>query len=284
MQRVLVATDFSTRSDRALRRGGLLARQVSAELILVHVVDDDQPRRLIEAEQHEATALLQELCRTVREIDGIACESRVVLGDAFQGLTRTADETGADLLIIGPHRRQVLRDTFIGTTAERTIRTSRKPVLMANGIPAGPYRKILLATDLSETSLIAARSAKQLGLLDAAEVVALHVLDFPEAGPVFRASMTVTEFETYIAEAAKRASGELEAFTRDVGIVAARRVITPTEESTEMAINNYAKIAKVDLIVVGTHGRSGIEKWLLGRVAERVCGNSEVDVLAVPRP
>jgi nucleotide-binding universal stress UspA family protein len=51
-----------------------------------------------------------------------------------------------------------------------------------------------------------------------------------------------------------------------------------------MAVNNYAKIAKVDLIVVGTHGRSGFEKWLLGSVAESVCANAELDVLAVPRP
>ena len=218
MQRVLVATDFSTRSDRALRRGGLLARQVSAELTLVHVVDDDQPRPLIEAEQHEATALLHELCRTVREIDGIACESRVVLGDAFQGLTTTADETGADLLIIGPHRRQVLRDTFFGTTAERTIRTSRKPVLMANAVPASPYRTILLATDFSEASVIAAQAAKQLQLLGSAKVIALHVLDVPEAGPIFRASMTVTEFENFMARAEKRAAGELEVFMRDGGI------------------------------------------------------------------
>jgi len=71
MERILVSTDFSTRSDRALRRGSLLARQSSAELVIVHVVDDDQPRRLVEVAQVEATVYLHELARTMRELDGI---------------------------------------------------------------------------------------------------------------------------------------------------------------------------------------------------------------------
>jgi nucleotide-binding universal stress UspA family protein len=48
-----------------------------------------------------------------------------------------------------------------------------------------------------------------------------------------------------------------------------------------MAINNYAKATKADLIVVGTRARPGFEKWLLGSVAEGVLGNADVDVLAV---
>ena len=62
--RILVATDFSPRSDRALRRGILLARQNSTELLLTHVVDDDQPQRLIDVEKREAAALLHELATT----------------------------------------------------------------------------------------------------------------------------------------------------------------------------------------------------------------------------
>ena len=57
---ILVATDFSTRSQRALRRAGLLARERSAKLTLVHVVEDDQPRSLIELERREASKFLDE--------------------------------------------------------------------------------------------------------------------------------------------------------------------------------------------------------------------------------
>jgi nucleotide-binding universal stress UspA family protein len=95
--------------------------------------------------------------------------------------------------------------------------------------------------------------------------------------------MTVEESEARLAAAEKRAGEELAAFARKLGIVAARRVVRPTDESTGMAINNYANAGKVDLIVVGTHGRSGLENWLLGSVAESVLSHAEVDVLAVPR-
>jgi nucleotide-binding universal stress UspA family protein len=284
MQRILVATDFSTRSDRALRRASLLARQASAALVLVHVVDDDQPRRLIDAERQEATALLHDLAQSVRNSDGIDCENRVVLGDAFEAIVRLADEVGADLLVLGPHRRQVLRDSFFGTTAERTIRTSRKPVLMANGVPASPYRRILLATDFSEASVSAAQAAQQLRLLASAEAIALHVLDPAEGGPITRAATPVKEGEDRLAAAEVRAMDDLDALGRKLGIVAARRVVRPSEESTGMAINNAAKTEKADLIVVGTHGRSGLEKWLLGSVAESVLSAADVDVLAVPPP
>jgi nucleotide-binding universal stress UspA family protein len=280
LERILVATDFSTRSDRALRRGILLARQASALLVVAHIVDDDQPHRLVHVERRESAALLQDLAQTLRESDGLECESRVALGDAFQGIVQVAEEVDADLLILGPHRRQVLRDFFFGTTAERTVRTSRRPVLMANGVPVTSYRTVLIATDLSDCSFAAAYVAKGLGLFAGAAVIALHVADLTE-GPIVQAAMTTKEFEDRNAAADVQAMIELKAFTRKLGIVASHRVLKPSEESTAMAINSYANAEKADLIVTGTHGRSGFEKWLLGSVAERILGSAEVDVLAV---
>jgi hypothetical protein len=57
----------------------LLARSASANLVLVHVIDDDQPARLVEASQREATVLLGELTRTLHDIDGVACDAKVML-------------------------------------------------------------------------------------------------------------------------------------------------------------------------------------------------------------
>jgi hypothetical protein len=71
-------------------------------------------------------ALLYELASTIRESDEIECQSHVAIGDAFEGIVRMAEETSVDLLVL-EHRRQVLRDVFIGTTAERVLRTSRIP-------------------------------------------------------------------------------------------------------------------------------------------------------------
>ena len=109
MHRILIATDFSTRSDRALRRGFLLAHQASANIILLHVVDDDQPRQIVEAHRSETTTLLDELCKTARDKDGLNCETRVVIGDPFQGIAQASEDLRADIVLLGPHRRQLLR-------------------------------------------------------------------------------------------------------------------------------------------------------------------------------
>jgi len=131
MKQVMIATDFSERSDRALRRARLLAKQFGARLSIVHVVDDDRPQRMLEKERDLASRLLDEIGVSVRGHDGVTCETRVVPGASFAGILKAVEEESPVLLVIGPHRRQVLRDVFTGTTAERTIRSASCPVLMA---------------------------------------------------------------------------------------------------------------------------------------------------------
>ncbi|NAZ18159.1 universal stress protein, partial [Glutamicibacter soli] len=94
MKNLMVATDFSERSDRALRRATLLARQFQATMLLVHVVDDDQPRRIVDAERDEATKLLRQMAATLRDVYGVTCETRVILASPFVGIAQAvADAT-----------------------------------------------------------------------------------------------------------------------------------------------------------------------------------------------
>ena len=177
MQRIMMATDSSERSARALRRAVILACRHGALLGVVHVVDDDRPRRIVDHEVGDARQLLGELARTLKEIDGVVCTTEVLLDDPFAGIVKAAEEATPDLLVIGPHRRQILRDAFVGTTAERTIRAVRCPVLMANGPPVGPWRSVLMSTDLSEQSGQALRRFLAAGIAGDALRAILHVLD-----------------------------------------------------------------------------------------------------------
>ncbi len=164
IKQIMVATDFSERSDRALRRATLLARQFGATIALIHIVDDDQPRRTVDTEREEATTLLHQMAATLRDVDGVACEPRVLLASPFAGILKAAEEMRPDLLVIGPHRRQVLKDIFIGTTAERVIRLVGCPVLMVNAVPAGDYQHVMQTTDLSGSSHDALQRFSALGL------------------------------------------------------------------------------------------------------------------------
>lgn len=282
MKRILVATDFSERSDRAIRRATLLAKMSGASLTLVHVIDDDQPRSMLLAEQQAAEIVLAEQTLALQEIDGLACASHIVLGDPFAGIAVAVREHDADILVIGPHRRRVLRDVFVGTTAERTIRASDRPVLMANGVPAGPYRHVLVAVDLSECSAAAVHALIQLGLGAKAAVSVVHVFDAPAASLMVRTSSTKDQIEDYLADEKGRAAGALAAFLSDLDLKPRQRLLKHNEISVAHTISAAAQEANADLVVLGTHGRTGITKTLLGSVAEEFLRRSDRDTLAVP--
>ncbi|MCA9159824.1 MAG: universal stress protein [Planctomycetales bacterium] len=282
MKTIVVATDFSERSDRAIRRAKLLAREFDSKLHLVHVVDNDQPQLIVQSECDASTKLLEELTRTLEEIDAVQCDFHVVLGDPFIGITQTARVLGADLIVIGPHRRQLLRDIFVGTTAERTIRTSDRPVLLANGIPTGSYRRAIVATDLSAYSETTIRTAKSLGLLDRMNVSLLHLFNVPAAGLMRRASFSDAEKQSYIAGEWKRASEEATLFIDKINVDGMSTILKPATADVGDTICSTAEELSAELIVIGTCGRSVIARTLIGSVTEGVMRNSDRDVLAVP--
>lgn len=82
---ILAATDFSTRSNLALRQAGLLAQASGASLVVVHVVDDDQPQALLEMERREANQILGEQISVMPELLKAQCSPLVVTGSPFLG-------------------------------------------------------------------------------------------------------------------------------------------------------------------------------------------------------
>jgi universal stress protein E len=112
MKQILAATDFSARSHRAFRRAALLAHKAGAELVLLRVVDDDQPPGIIELETREANKILSEQINAVVELRGLDCHPMVASGDPFDAILRAAKATSADLIVMGSHRKQLLRDIF----------------------------------------------------------------------------------------------------------------------------------------------------------------------------
>lgn len=282
MKTVMLATDFSERSDRALRRATLLARQHGASLSVVHVVDDDQPRRIVDSERDAAGFLLRELRATVQNVDGLSCETSIVLADPFAGIVQAAEEATPDLLVIGPHRRQLLRDVFVGTTAERTIRSVACPVLMVNAPPVGPYSHVMLTTDLSEGAARATKASMALGIARGADVSILHVFDTPAVRLAMSHTLSKDERQAHVDEQREEASRALAAFVKSADWRSIRQDVRPARSSPAEDILAAARERSADLVVVGTHGRSGVARFFLGSVAEAVLRKADLDVLAVP--
>lgn len=282
MKKILLATDFSERSDRALRRATLLARQFSASLSIVHVVDDDQPQRIVDSERDAASALLRELRTTVQTVDAVNCETRVVLADPFAGIARAAEEGAPDLLVIGPHRRKALLDVFVGTTAESTIRSVLCPVLMVNAPPVGSYHHIMLTTDLSESSGSALQRFAMLRLSDGAQMTLLHVFDAPALRLALNHTLAKSEREVYLSAEKKEALQKLSEFHQNTKLGGVSPLVRYEASPAPYEILEAAQAQHADLIVLSTYGRTGIGKLLLGSVTEQVLRNASVDVLAIP--
>ena len=214
-------------------------------------------------------------------MEGVSVDVVIATGDAPAAILAAAQEAGADLIVLGPHRRG-LRDMFVGTTAERTMRTSDRPVLTANAVPSGAYARVLLALDFDEASHAAARAIGGLKLSPEAEVVALHLFAAPALGSIKRAMETDAAMDGYVASRRQDAAERLAHLLTQADLDTARPLLEPEHGSPSAAILSAAERQGADLIVMGTHQRSGVQRFLIGSVARDVVLESGVDVLVVP--
>jgi universal stress protein E len=283
MRRILAATDFSTRSHRALRRAGLLARKRDAGLTLVHVVEDDQPRSLIELERREASKFLDEQIHSLAELRGVRCNFLLAGGAAFDGILQTARISSADLIVMGSHRKQLLRDVFIGTTVERVIRGGTYPVLMVNKAVDHPYERVLAATDMSEVSARAIRIGEDFGMTDNANLILVHAFLAPTTTKTTLADASAGAINAYVDEERLRTNADLSAFI-EANRFSAEKWSRHVEPGTPFEVISRVVQEKMsDLLILGTHGRTGIEKFFLGSVAEEALRALDVDILVVPQ-
>jgi universal stress protein E len=283
MKRVLAATDFSTRSQRAVRRAGLLARQAGAELVLLHIVDEDQPEHLVQLERTEARKILDEQVGAMPELQGVSCRPLVSTGAAYDAILGAASTMPADLIVMGSHRKQLLRDIFVGTTIERVIRCGGSPVLMVNSEATHPYAHVLAAVDLSDASADALQGARALGLLGSSRLTVTHAFEAAAKSKMLLADVSKDKIDAYVEEERQRALGELTAFMKALPFDPGPWSPHIVEGEATPAISEAVGTLHPDLLVVGTHGRSGISKILLGSVAEQVLRTLEIDILAVPK-
>ena len=104
---------------------------------------------MIGPDKTAASELLVAAASTLRAEDKIEADWLVKIDDVYAGVLAAGDEIDADLIVIGPHRRR-LGDVFIGTTAERLVRRSTRPLLVSVEVPATHHRHTLLALDFAK--------------------------------------------------------------------------------------------------------------------------------------
>jgi universal stress protein E len=279
---ILAATDFSTRSNRAVRQAGLLAQPSNAQLHIVHVVDDDQREELVRVEKREAERVLAEQIESMPELQSIQARPMVVTGDPFDGILRAGAEIQADLIVMGSHRKQLLLDIFIGTTIERVIRKGSFPVLMVNHEAQRKYEKVVVPVDMSDASANALRVALSTGLISPERATLLHAFLALAGGRTSVVGSDQATIDGYVATERQRAKDELATFLVRNDLNRERWSLRVEEGGPMDIISRAVSKMRPDLLVMGTHGRSAFLKVLIGSVTEEALRSLNVDILAVP--
>ena len=262
---VLVATDLTARSDRPLDRAALLAGQIGGSVTVAHVVEGPG----FDREQDEA------ILRAVRaSLPPALTEAAIVFdhGAAPTVLAELANDEKVAVIVTGTGRYNGLSDFFLGTAVDHLVRHADQPVLVVKRRASGPYRSILLATDYSEGAMHAFQTALRLFPDAAFEVVNAYSVPFESRMP-----------SDEVAEAAREeAETEMAAFIARATPPrpdAVHTVVAKGDVETVMA-QRIARDAP-DLVVIGSHGRSGWVQATLGSQASNLLKRLPSDILIV---
>ena len=271
---VLVPTDFSPGATAALERTLRLPLATGAKIVLLHVLPGDVPDQVRGQVEDEARASMANAIAEATNRHGFEIVSELAAGSGYEQIIARARALDAGLIVIGRHGRRAIRDLFIGSTAERTVRYGDVPVLIVNQRPDHPYRKPLIALDLGDTAKRVADLA--LGVIEPdLDVDLLHVYRIPYEG-LYDSSLMIREIEA-------TASAAMSKLIASLGDEHARWHPIVRRGDTRTTILSEAVARESDLIAVGTHGRSGLARVLVGSVAEWVIAQAACDVL-VTRP
>jgi nucleotide-binding universal stress UspA family protein len=277
---IVLATDLSHRCDRALDRATMLAAGWRARLVALHVTEHPEPVTDLPSWRRQPDGLQAARQRILADLQGaeaVDVEVQVERGDPATRIVEVAERVHGDLIVTGVARDETLGRILLGTTVEKLMRTAAMPVLVVKSRPRAPYGNVVVATDFSPGSRQALEAT--LALLPDARVTLFHAFTVPYEE---RSSDRMAAREA----AARAAEAEAQAFLADTPAVAAsgRPVATLCEHGDPgPLLDDLVHARGVDLVVVGTEGRSGLAGMLLGSVARRLLGGLSVDVLVVRR-
>lgn len=277
MKRIMIATDLSARSDRALQRAIALAHEFEAALHIVHVVDDSLPPSILSRHEDAASEALREQIAAIPQAKDVRWSTRIIVGQDYSDIVCFGEEHQVDLVVLGIHRHST-REMFRGTTAERIVRFGRFPVLVVRDPVNGPYRRVVVPIDLSIHSRAALAIAARIAPRGDLHIV--HASHAPYKGFLSRDSQRglVREKQFRFAAFLERDIRELSA---ELGDAAPCFDVVQREGSVSEVIREQVARLRPDLLAMGTHGRTGIGHMVLGSVAEDLLADAPVDVLAV---
>lgn len=277
---ILLATDLSSRSDRALDRALQLAREWNVKLHILHVIPEEtglgMPGRTWEAPWREIDEQREQAANQLRRDIGSAQEDERISTHLERGspgeiIRLVAERENCELIVTGVARNETLGRRLLGDTVDHLVQEAKVPVLVVRNRVHGSYAEILSATDFSPASAEAFQTA--LALFPRSRNSLFHAYQIPFSGILTVNDTIRSEF-------------------RDLGEKATReflrKVDLPEDFPCKLELGWPAEaLAKYledhdALVVAGSHGASAAARVLLGSTARRILDRTQADVLLVP--
>lgn len=284
IERLLAATDLSAPANHAAERAAMIAKESGAALGLLHVVSFGPLEKLRKLMQDTSAAIQQRIIevahsRLVTQADtlakryGVSANVRAVSGALLSEL----QDASADMVVCGARGESFMRHMLLGSTAERMLRRTRRPMLVVKQAAHEPYKTVLIPVDFSSSSLRAIELAR--AVAPQAEIILLHAYEIPFEGQLRYASVEESTLNEYLLIARRDATASMEALCTQAGLALdqARYVLVHGDPSS--SVIEQEQVQSADLIVMGKHGESLVEELLLGSVTKHVLAESQCDVL-----
>lgn len=277
-QTILVALDLHDDVEAVLHQAEFLAKEYNAKLHAVHVLPHVYTSVPYAYDfQNELEKESEERLNAVKDKVSIELHTHLVSGSPKREILNLVEELKADLLVVGSHGKHGV-ELLLGSTANAVLHGAKCDVLTVridysgNDNSHGPYKKLVVATDLRKDNHKVLEAAKSVSEKFGSDMHLVHVV--PDEATL--ASLYVPNIEEDIA---KEAEEQMAATLQELNLPADHAKVLRGHPKDEILA--YDKSCNADLLVVGSHGRPLLEAALLGSTANALLHGAGHDVLVV---
>jgi nucleotide-binding universal stress UspA family protein len=269
MKRIIVPVDFSEQSKFAIQVAASLAKQHNAEILALHMLELNQvminssdgfhPEQtvfLIKLAEKRFQEFLNKPC-----LEGVTVTPIIKHYKVFSELNEVAEKHGADLIVMGSHGTDGLKEIFVGSNAERVVRNADIPVMVVKEeLTDFKIDRFVFACDFKTDSLTAFQKAKGFAKMMSAELELVYIN---------------TPGDNFLSN--KDAYEQINKFLTKAN--AGQQVEIYNDYSVEKGILNYSESILANIIGLPTHGRKGLSHFFMGSIGEDVANHSKIPVV-----
>ncbi|WP_375239209.1 universal stress protein [Aurantibacter sp.] len=270
MKKILVPTDFSKEAEQATRVAAKLAKKNDCELVLVHMLDLPTNNHFTKkpASPMPEVLFFMKLAQKKFEdllamefLKGISVKEMVDFQEMSQGIMTVCKSENIDLIIMGSHGADGLKEMFIGSNAEKVVRISNVPVMVIkNEHTDFEINNFVFASDFNNDNKETYNQAVKLAQLFEAKLHLLMVITGSNFITTAKAKTRISDFTSI---------NSFKNYTTNIY----------NDNSIEEGVLNFSHINNTDLIGISTHGRQGIAHFFNGSISEDLVNHAKRPVI-----